>query len=232
MKEKSAMQSMLSRRQILATTALLPLVGLAGCATDLRYRLTEVIRRLLTLSSQRAFARLLAPDGFLGDELARVTLPDALGGNRATTILQALLLTGPVRERLLKQVNRAAARASERAAPMVADAILKTPFLDAEAIVRGGPEAATSVLRQQMGDALLTALVPGADEGLRLFDNQVVTDVLKLATGIDFAALRDDVAHKTSDSIYRAIGREEAAIRANPSETNDPMLIAIFGLVK
>jgi hypothetical protein len=75
-------------------------------------------------------------------------------------------------------------------------------------------------------------MVPGIDTGLRLLDSTVVTEALKAATGINFVGLRDDVTRKASDGIYRAIGREEAAIRANPRETNDPLLIGVFGLLR
>lgn len=222
----------ISRRHILQGAALLPLIGLAGCADSLRYRLTDVIRRLLNLSSQRAFARLLAPDGFLNDELTQISLPSAFGGSAGGNILRALVLTEPVRRRLLKQLNRAAEKATDRAAPVIADAILEMPLIDAEAIVRGGPMAATALLEHNIGDALLSTLVPGVDEGLRLFDDNALNEALRIATGIDFAGVRDDVARKTSTSIFRAIGREEAAIRANPRDTNDPVLMAVFGLAK
>ncbi len=221
-----------SRRRLLQGAALLPLLGLANCADTLRYRLTDVIRRLLNLSSQRAFARLLAPDGFLNDELAQIRLPSAFGGSGGSNILRALILTEPVRYRLLKQMNRAAGKAADRAAPVIADAILDMPIIDAEAIVRGGPMAATALLERQVGDGLLGVLIPGADEGLRLFDDGALNEALRVATGINFAGLRDDLAHQTAASIFRAMGREEAAIRANPRDTNDPVLMAVFGVMK
>jgi Protein of unknown function (DUF4197) len=83
-----------------------------------------------------------------------------------------------------------------------------------------------------MGDSLIQTMLPGIDNGLKLFDNQIVTEALKAATGIDFAGLRDDVTRKASDGIYRAIAREEIAIRADPASTNDPLLMGVFGLVK
>lgn len=219
----------ISRRKLLIGGAMLPAVALAACAGSLRYQLTDVIRRLLNASSQRAFATLLAPDGFFNDEMARINLPRAFGGNAGTNVLRALVLTEPVRRRLLRQLNRAAERAADRAAPIIADAILEVPIIDAEAIVRGGPMAATLLLEKNAGDSLFRALAPGIDEGLRLFDDNAVNDALRVATGIDFADLRDDVAHQAASGIFRAMGREEAAIRANPQSTRDPVLIAVFG---
>jgi hypothetical protein len=83
-----------------------------------------------------------------------------------------------------------------------------------------------------MGSAIFDAMLPEVGEALRLFDNDVVTQVLRVATGIDFEGLRRDVALKASQGIYRAIGREEAAIRADPSATGDPVLEAVFGILR
>jgi hypothetical protein len=219
------------RRSLLIASALVPVVALPGCAGG-GISLVEAIRRLLSISSQRAFASLLRENGFYDDAIARIDLPNALGGGRFTGILAAALRSGPVRERMLRQVNRAAEKGAEIAAPMVADAIRTISIADALGIIRGGGSTATDLLKGQMGSALLTAMVPGIDNGLKLFDSQIVNEALRMATGINFAGLRDDVSQKASDAIYRAIAREEIAIRADPRSTNDPLLSTVFGIGK
>jgi hypothetical protein len=220
-----------SRRIILAGMGALPLLGLSGCAAGgLGFDLTEAIRRLLSLSSQRAFAALLAPNGFFDSNIARIDLPPQLGGQGATNILSAILKSGPIRERLTKQVNRAAEKGAEIAAPMVTQAISSVSIADALSIIKGGPEAATNLLRTSMGDALLNGMIPGIDAGMKLFDNAVVQEALRNATGINLAGLVSDVSGKASNAIFRAIGKEEAAIRANPQATNDPLLIGVFAV--
>jgi hypothetical protein len=221
-----------SRRHLLGAAALTPILTLPGCAGGGGLSLVEAIRRLLSLASQRAFAGLLRENGFFDNQVARIDLPEQLGGGRANAIVAAVLRSGPVRERMLRQVNRAAEKGAEIAAPMVADAIRSVSVADALSIVRGGGQAATDLLKGQMGTALVTAMVPGIDNGLRLFDNQIVNEALRYATGINFAGLRDDVTLKASDAIYRAIGREETAIRADPASTNDTLLTAVFTLAK
>jgi len=222
----------IDRRALLGSACLLPVLALPGCATlgDLGggFGLADAIRRLLTLSSQRAFARLLQPDGFFADELARISPPDGLGG---AGVLSALLRSGPVRERLVRQVNRAAADAADVAAPIVYDSIRSLSFTDAVSIVRGGPQAATSILQNAIGDRVVDRLLPDVGGALRLFDSAIVNEVLRSATGLDFASLASDVSRKLGDAIFRAIGREEAAIRANPRETGDPILIGAFALL-
>ena len=50
--------------------------------------------------------------------------------------------------------------------------------------------------------------------------------------GIDFTGLQRDMTRKAATGIWRAIGREEAAIRANPQATRDPVLIGVFSLLR
>ncbi len=222
----------ITRRTVLASAALAPLLALPGCGNTSGFSLVEAIRRLLTLSSQRAFAALMQENGFFDSQVARISIPDQLGGATTGTILSALLRTDAFRSRMTRQVNRAAEKGAALAAPIVTDAISSLSVADALAVVRGGSSAATDTLSSAIGTRLIDAMVPGIGDGLKLFDSAIVTEALKLATGIDFAGLRDDVTRKASSGIYRAMAHEEAAIRANPQATGDPLLIAVFGLTR
>ena len=226
------MTAWMGRRELLAASAFVPLLLLPGCASTGAFDLTEAIRRLLGLSAQRAFARLVQENGFFESDIARIALPDELGGSRATSILTAVLRSEAFRSRLTRQVNRAAERGAALAAPLVTETINSMTVGDVVAIVRGGPTAATSLLQGAIGERLFSTMLPGIGDGLRLFDSGIVTEALRLVSGIDFPALRADVARKASDGIYRAIGREEAAIRANPNATGDPLIAAVFGLTR
>ena len=224
----------LSRRRLLAAGLALPLFALPGCAARLGdfVDLERAIRRLLTLSAQRAFARLLADEGFLRDDLARIQPPPQLGGRSVTAALAVALGTRAVQDRLLRVVNKAAGEGAERAAPIVYDSIRDMTIADSVRIVRGGPTAATDHLAAAMGERIFDAIFPGVGDALRLAENGVVQRVLSVATGINFPGLQADVTRKTAAALYRAIGREEAAIRANPGETGDPVLEGVFGVLR
>lgn len=226
------MDSPISRRRLVGAALALPLLTLPGCAGFGGFGMEDAIRRLLTLSSQRAFARLLEENGFFAHDVARIALPPELGGNGPTTLLAILLRQPAVRERLIRQVNKAAGEAADVAAPIVLQSIRSMSIAGALSIVRGGSTAATDYLQRQMGSAIFDAMLPEVGEALRLFDNDVVTEALRVATGIDFEGLGRDVALKASQGIYRAIGREEAAIRADPSATGDPVIEAVFGILR
>jgi hypothetical protein len=221
----------IDRRHILLSGAALATLALPGCQSLPTFSLTEAIRRLLTLASQNAFALLLQPGGFYDSSVARITLPERFGGNSGN-ILSAVLQSRQFRDRLQRQLNRAAEKGAERAAPLVADAVRNVSIEDAAALVRGGPQAATGFLRGKMGTALLDSMLPGISEGLRLFDDQIIGQAVRSVTGFDIAALASDITRKADDSIWAAIGLEESNIRADPQKTNDPMLIGVFGLLK
>lgn len=220
------------RRQLLVSSAALAALALQGCASLPGFSLTEAIRRLLTLSSQNAFALLLQPGGFYDSNVARIALPDRFGGNGGSGILSVILQSRQFRDRLQRQLNRAAEKGAERAAPLVADAVRSVSIEDAASIVRGGPQAATGFLRGKMGTALIEAMMPGISDGLRLFDDQVISTAVRSVAGFDIAALTSDLTRKADDAIWASIGVEESSIRANPQRTNDPVLIGVFGLLK
>ncbi|MFM6852575.1 MAG: DUF4197 domain-containing protein [Sphingopyxis sp.] len=209
----------------------LPALALGGCAGMGGLggvSLVQAIQRLLSLSSQRAFAALLQPGGFYDNQVARIALPARLAGGGG--LLTQLLSTAAVRDRLARSLNSAAERGAERAAPVVATAITSLSVADAMAIVRGGPTAATALLEGQLGSGLISAMFPGIGDALRLTSDDVVSRALRAATGYDVANLARDVADGANRGIWNAMGVEEGRIRANPQSTNDPLLIGVFGL--
>ncbi len=226
------MDSTLTRRSLIGAGLALPLLTLPGCAAGIGgFSLEGAIRRLLTVSSQRAFAQLVQENGFFQDELTRISLPQQLGGTAVTGALSALLGVGMVQDQLMRLVNGAASRAAEAAAPVVYDSIRRMSITDAISIVRGGPTAATAFLQRSMGNAIFGALFPQVGEALRIADNGILPRALQEASGINFVGLQNHVASSASAAIYRAIGREEAAIRANPLAIGDPVLAGVFGVL-
>ncbi len=121
--------------------------------------------------------------------VARIALPDRLGGSSGTNIASLVLQSKSFRDRLQRQLNRAAEKGAERAAPLVADAVRSVSIEDAAALVRGGPQAASQFLRGKMGLALLDSMLPGISDGLRLFDDQVIGKAVQSVTGFDITAL-------------------------------------------
>lgn len=216
----------LGRRALLLGAAGAALLVLPGCETMRRYSLVDAVRRLLFHAQANAFARLMAPGGFWDNQLTRLELPDVLGsrGNILTSILTSVVF----KDRLQREFNRVAERGARRAAPVVADAVEIIGIANARALLDGGPTAATSYLRGQMAGSLIEAMSPELADALRISQEPLVGQALAKLTGVDVSTVARDFAGEVDDAIWAEMGREEAAIRADPSSTNDPVLMTML----
>ena len=204
-----------------ATSAL----ALSGCASGFgQFSFVEAVRRLLTLSSYAAIDRLSAPGGFYDNQVARLGLPEVFG--RRGNVL-ANIVTGVVfRDRLQRTLNRFAEDGARRAAPAVADTIRVVGIANAVALIRGGPTAATGFLRQEMAGRLVDVMFPAIGNAMRVANDPVLGQALAAISGVDVPAIARDLSIQADNAIWGEMGREEAAIRADPRRTNDAMLIA------
>ena len=208
----------------LATAAAL---ALPGCATTGAFSFTEAIRRLLVLSSERAFVRLTAPGGFWDQQVAQIGRGRVLGSRGG--VLTNKQTTALFKNRLEGVVADVAVDASYRAAPVVADAVRTIGYANAIDLIRGGPSAASSYLRQEMGLRLVEVMVPEVGQALRVAQDPLIGQLIAGLTGIDLGGVATTFANEVDNAIWTEIGREEAAIRADPAATRDPVLIGVFG---
>lgn len=223
------MTEFVSRRTMLAGTAATALLALPACSTmGGGFSFTEAIRRLLLLSSERAFARLTADGGFWDEQVARIGLGQFLGARG--DVLSRILTSALFKDRLEGAFADFAVDASYRAAPIVTDAVRVIGLDNAIDLVRGGPSAATSYLKQDIGIALLDAMVPGLTEAIRIADDPLVGQAVNALTGINIAGVATRVGNQVNDAIWAEMGREEALIRSDPESTGDPLLIGVFGV--
>ncbi len=201
---------------------------LPGCASMGGFSLTEAIRRMMVLSSERAFARLTADGGLWDQSVRQIGLDNYLNGGRGD-VLGDILTSALYKSRMERVVANIAVDASYRAAPIVAEAVRTIGIGNAMALVRGGPTAATSFLRQEMGMALINAMIPGMGDALRVAQDPLMQQVLEGLTGVNVTGLVNNFAGRVNDVIWQEMGREEASIRADPAATRDPVLISVFG---
>lgn len=218
-----------SRRTFIAGLgASASLVALPACQTMGGWSLTDAIRQLLYISSERAFARLTAPGGFWDEQVAALGLGTLIGsrGGVVANILTSTLF----KSRLEGAFADIAIEGAERAAPIVADAVRVIGIRNAVALVNGGPTAATAFLREDLGMTLVEAMVPELGEAMRFASEPLVSELLAGLTGIDVGGVARNLAGRVDDAIWREMGVEEAAIRRDPRSTNDPVLISVFGV--
>ena len=220
----------LTRRRLLAGAAGVGAITLLpACATTGGgFSMVEAVRRLLLIATENAFARLTEEGGFWDQQVARLDLGSLVGtrGDVLSRILTSPALKGQLEDRFAAF----AIDASFRAAPVVTDAIRVIGFENAIDLVRGGPNAASTFLRGEIGPALVDAMVPELGQAMRLSRDPLVGQLLGALTGVDATGAADRFSRAIDDAIWGEIAREEAAIRANPERTRDPVLIGVFGL--
>ncbi len=207
----------------LASGALL----LPACQSFGGWSLTDAVRQLLYLSSERAFMRLTAPGGFWDGQVAQLGLPNLIGSRGG--VVASILTSSLFKSRLEGAFADFAIEGAERAAPIVADAVRVIGIQSAVALVNGGPNAATSFLRGSMGTTLVEAMVPELGDAMRLANEPLVGELLAGLTGIDVGGVARNLASTVDNAIWNEMGAEEADIRRNPRSTNDPLLIGVFG---
>ncbi|MGC1271934.1 MAG: DUF4197 domain-containing protein, partial [Croceibacterium sp.] len=202
-------------------------LALPGCASyGGGISLTEAIRRLLLLSSERAFVRMTARDGFWDQSVSRLGLGEMLGTRG--DVLGRILTSALFKQRLEGVVADIAVDASYRAAPLVTDAVRTIGFSNAVDLIRGGPTAASSYLKQEVGFRLVEALVPEVTDALRVAQDPLLGQLLSAATGVDVGGVANRFTGEISDVIWTEIGHEEAAIRADPRSSGDPLLATVL----
>jgi len=202
---------------------------LPGCTSGFGgFSMTDAISRLLFLSTGRAFERMTSPGGFWDQQVATLGFDQFLGARGG--VLNRILTSALFKDRLAHALAPIAFDAAERAAPVVADTVRTIGFANAVDLIRGGPTAATGFLRQEMGNRLIDAMVPQVGQGLRLANDPIVGQALAALTGVDVPQVARNFTARVDDVIWNEIGNEEAAIRANPQATRDPLIIGAFGV--
>ncbi len=203
------------------------LLALGGCQTLPAFSLEEAVRRLLLASSERAFTRMLQPDGFWDAQVSQSGIANLLGsrGDALGRILTSTLF----KERLEDAFADVAFEATDRAAPIVTDAVRVIGIRNAYELVNGDPRAATAFLRGELGGRLLEAMVPEVYDALRIADDPLIGQALNALVGTDIRSAADRLTRNVEDVIWNEIGREEAMIRDNPRLLNDRVLEQAFG---
>lgn len=214
------------RRFIAGLGASGALLALPGCQSFGGFSLVDAVRRLLFLSSERAFARMLAPGGFWNEQVATLGLDNLLGARG--DILSRILTSSLFRDRLQDAFADIAFEGAERAAPIVTDAVRVIGISNAVALINGGPTAATDFLRHDLGTTLIEAMVPELGQAMRIAQEPLVGELLAGLTGVNVTSVAQNVSRNIDDAIWREMGFEESAIRRNPRSTNDPVLIGVL----
>ncbi|MCU4173525.1 DUF4197 domain-containing protein [Carboxylicivirga sp. N1Y90] len=204
------------------------------------------LKEALRVGTDSASAHLGALDGYYGDELVKIVLPEE------ADIIVDNISRIPGGDKLVEDVvvriNRAAEDAAKEAGPVFWGAVQKMTIADAFNILNGNNDAATQYLRKSTYDELFKLYNPKIQNSL---DKEIVAGVstneswesltgkwngIANSTIGKFAGLEGvntDLDHylteKALDGLFIKIAQEEQNIRQDPMARVNDILERVFG---
>ena len=194
------------------------------------------IRAALDKGVGNAISNVGILDGFLGNSLVRIPLPQVL--QDVQSYLRPLGADGLLVE-LQQQLNRGAEKAAPIAKDIFLGAIRDLSITDAINIVRGPDNAATEYLSERTSTKLSQLFSPIMENALNQTGAlQIVDQVSSSLNNVPFGpnlgvdARNDLISHGVNyglKGVFYYIGEEEKAIRENPAKRTSEILRRVFG---
>ncbi|MEZ4722317.1 MAG: DUF4197 domain-containing protein [Flavobacteriales bacterium] len=198
------------------------------------------LREALMIGTDTAVSKLNAADGFFGDEVVKILLPE-----EAQPVYDVVkLLPTNIVENTILSINRAAEDAAKEAGPIFVDAIVDMTIEDGLGILHGNDTAATTYLRSKTQQQLFDAFQPKIEASLskKLVLNYSAEELYsKLISAYNTASLGgflfDEIStnslseHTTSRALrglFIKVGDEEKLIRENPAHRVTELLEKVF----
>ncbi len=197
------------------------------------------LKQALNIGSSNVVSQLGVTNGFFGDSQVKIPLPSTL--SKVDSALSAIGM-GSVTDDLELRLNRAAEAATPRAKELFVSAITNMTIEDAKGILTGGNTSATQYLRQAMGSQLESDMQPiiqstlASAGAIQAYDSVIgryeQIPFVSALSGNAKTQLNDYVTQKAMDGIFYYVGKEEAAIRANPAKRTTEILQKVFGAIQ
>ena len=195
------------------------------------------IRAALDNGVGNAIANVGVLDGFLGNSLVRIPLPNVL--QDVQSFLKPIGADGLLVE-LQQQLNRGAEKAAPVAKDIFIGAIRDLTITDAINIVRGPDNAATQYLADRTSTKLASLFSPIMENALNQtgalqLADQLQSTMRNIPLGPNLSNARGDLIKHGVDyglkGVFYYIGEEEKAIRENPAKRTSEILRRVFGTV-
>lgn len=193
------------------------------------------LKEALATGTERAVTEVAKPDGYFGNQLIKILLPDKI--QQAADLLGKVGYQQQVDEFVLS-MNRAAEKAAPKAASFFGDAIRQMTVEDAKGILSGGDTAATKFFEKKTRSQLFSAFKPTVTKSMdqvgtaRAYKEMIGKyKAIPLASLVGTPSLDLDtyVTNKALDGLFIKVGEEEKKIRTNPAAQTTDLLRKVFG---
>ncbi|AJP48070.1 hypothetical protein PG1C_05550 [Rugosibacter aromaticivorans] len=228
----SALKNVLDKNK---STAAAP-VGTTAAGVDslTSSEMTSGLKEALSRGAEIAVAQLGKKDGFFANPSLKIPLPPAL--QKGEKIMRAVGM-GKQADDLVLSMNRAAEAAVPEAKKLLVTAVKEMSVEDAKGILTGGKTSATDFFRKKTEAALTKRFLPivktNTDKsGLAQQYNSYAGMASKFGVSKKGqATVEDYVTQQSLDRLYKVVGEQERAIRANPLQSGSDLLKKVFGAV-
>ena len=204
------------------------------------------LKEALITGAKNSSSILGAKDGYFGDEVIKILLPD-----EADIIIDNITKI-PGGDKLVQDailsINRAAEDAAKEAAPIFINSVKQMTIMDAFSILRGEDNAATQYLHRTTYNELFNLYSPKIQNSVRkpLVGNVSTQDSWDALTGTwnklansiagklaGFKPVETDLGayltHRALEGMFVKVEEEELQIRKNVNARVTPLLQKVFG---
>ena len=208
--------------------------NLTGDSTEKVLSLEKTISGLkeaLSVGTGNAVSILSMDDGYFGNELTKILMPDKI--QNVADMLKKVGLGSQV-DSFVLTMNRAAEKAAPQAKEYFMGAIKEMTFDDAKEILDGGDTAATDYLDAKTREKIYSAFKPSVTSSLdQVGATKAYKDMMQTFTSIPFMSAQSlDLDHYVTDQalkgLFLRVGEEEAKIRENPAARVTSLLEQVF----
>ncbi len=197
-------------------------------------QMADGLREALSKGVKVAIETLGREDGFWGDELVRIPVPDSVA-----PLAKAARRLGADRyvDDFQQTMNRAAEQAVPAAAEIFSAAIEQMTIEEAAQIVSGPDDAATQYFRRASEPALVERLLPIVRQATESTGVTASYKKLQSKGGGMLGSLIDSedtdldrfVTDKALDGLFHHVAEQEKLIREDPLARTSDLLKAVFG---
>ena len=206
--------------------------GVAGEETLSSDKTISGLKEALSVGTGNAVSFLSKTDGYFGNELTRVLMPEKI--QNVANMLKKVGLGDQV-DNFVLTMNRAAENAAPQAKGIFMDAIREMSFDDAKGILNGGDTSAMQYLDSKTRTKVTDAFKPVISSSLdKVGATKAYKNMMSSFTSLPFASaqsldLDNYVTDKALDGLFLKVGEEEAKIRTNPTARVTDILKQVFG---
>ena len=197
------------------------------------FEMANGLREALDFGIDKQVTKLTQKDGFYGNSLVKILLPEEL--QKVDKALRDIGLDNLANEGL-KVLNRAAEDAVQTATPIFVNAVKNISFNDAKGILLGSDNAATSYLKNTTESQLFSSFEPVIKNSFsKVGADDIWNNLITRYNAIPFTKkinpdLTNYVTGEALKGVYKMISIEEKEIRTKVNSRATDLLKKVFAL--